>query len=131
MKQKEFSNKDLIFMLKKGDVSAFDSVYKEYSQQVYSYAFGIVKSREISKSIVQEVFIIFWDNKKNIKDFKALESFLFDVMHRLLIKHLEVKKAKNRSELKVSRKSFMKGYKLKTNAVNTGIILAKLDFQHH
>ena len=78
-----------------------------------------------------QVFIIFWDSKKNIKDLKALESFLFDVMHRLLIKHLEVKKAKNRSELKVSRKSFMKGYKLKTNAVNTGIILAKLDFQHH
>ena len=47
MKQKEFSNKDLIFMLKKGDVSAFDSVYKEY-RSVGSHKHVSVKLRPYS-----------------------------------------------------------------------------------
>ena len=63
----------------RGDSSAFDEIYKHYYNKVYSFSFRYLKNRQDAESIVQEVFIILWNNREKVKDIKNLNAWLFTV----------------------------------------------------
>ena len=130
MRRTNFSDKELTFMLRRGDVSAFDVIYKRYGQQVYSYVFGIIKSREVSKSVVQEVFINLWNNKKNLKNMVILESFLFNTTYNLIIDSLKEKHVNNTITSKELNKSSEKDQdnNFKISSIKSNYLIANLDF---
>jgi len=89
MKQNQNTDKELMAKLKMGDLSALDIVFKKYSKQVYLYAFRVVKSSELSKEIVQQVFVILWNKKNKLKNYKSLKSFLFENTHNTVLKSIK------------------------------------------
>jgi RNA polymerase sigma-70 factor (ECF subfamily) len=74
-----------IKQMKSGDMSAFDSIYKKYSIRIYSFVFGIIKSKDDAQDIVQEVFIKLWDKRETLKEHLSFKSFIFTIAYNTTI----------------------------------------------
>lgn len=79
------SNKDLVILLKKGDVIAFDRIYAIYSKRLYGFVIRYVKQKEDAEGIVQEVFIKIWETRNKIDIYSSFDSFIFTVAYNTTI----------------------------------------------
>ncbi len=79
------SNKELLILLKKGDILAFDNIYEIYSKRLYGFVLRYVKQKEDAEGIVQEVFIKIWETKNNIDIYASFDSFIFTIAYNTTI----------------------------------------------
>ena len=79
------SNKDLLNLLKKGDVIAFDNIYEMYSKRLYGFVLRYVKLKEDAEGIVQEVFIKIWETRNKIDIYSSFDSFIFTIAYNTTI----------------------------------------------
>jgi len=63
----------------KGDVCAFEEIYRKYNKKIYVFAFRYLKSREDAEGVVQEVFLELWKNCKKLRRDTQLNAWLFTV----------------------------------------------------
>lgn len=75
------SNTELVKLLKKGDMKAFDIIYKKYSRRLYGFIFRYIKLESDTEEIVQDVFVKIWKSRDNIDIYSSFESFLFTIAH--------------------------------------------------
>lgn len=80
-----FSDRELASKIKLGDLHSFDLIYKRYSARIYSFAFGLLKSKNDSEDLVQEVFIKLWNIKEGINENLSIKSFLFTIAYNMSI----------------------------------------------
>lgn len=71
-------------LLKKGDMNAFDEIYRQYSKRLYGFSLRYVKQPLDAEGIVQEVFIRIWETREKI-DIYTFESFIFAIAYNLII----------------------------------------------
>jgi RNA polymerase sigma-70 factor (ECF subfamily) len=57
----------LIDAISNGDQCAFDLLYGRYWEGLYKYAFIILKDKDTSKDIVQDVFVWVWEHRKGLE----------------------------------------------------------------
>jgi RNA polymerase sigma-70 factor (ECF subfamily) len=79
------SNKDLLILLRKGDVIAFDNIYEMYSKRLYGFVLRYVKQKEDAEGIVQEVFIKIWETRNKIEIYASFDSFIFTIAYNTTI----------------------------------------------
>ena len=79
------SNKDLLILLKKGDIIAFDNIYEIYSKRLYGFVIRFVKQKEDAEGIVQEVFIKIWETRNKIDIYSSFDSFIFTIAYNTTI----------------------------------------------
>ncbi|MEN8122722.1 MAG: RNA polymerase sigma-70 factor [Bacteroidota bacterium] len=79
------TDKELAVLIRDGDIAAFDKIYKKYSNRLYLFVFGIVKSQKDAEDIIQEVFIKVWDKRERINEHLSFQSFLFTISHNTTI----------------------------------------------
>ena len=79
------SNKELLILLKKGDLIAFDSIYAMYSKRLYGFVLRYIKQKEDAESIIQEVFLKIWETKNQIDIYSSFDSFIFTVAYNTTI----------------------------------------------
>lgn len=72
---------ELIESLRKGDVDAFDMVYKKYAQKLYAFSLKYLKSVEEAEGLVQSVFLKVWENQQNLKKEASFKSYLFTIAY--------------------------------------------------
>src|SRR6056297_733997 len=84
-------DKDLVHLLKKGDIKAFDELFSKYGRRIYFFAFSFLKNKEDSEGIVQETFFRIWKNRKKIDEYCSFRSFLFTISHHLIMDHFREK----------------------------------------
>lgn len=98
------SNKDLVILLKKGDVIAFDKIYAIYCKRLYGFVFRYIKQKEDAEGIVQEVFIKIWETRNKIDVYSSFDSFIFTIAYNttisLLRKRVNENKYHDRLKLK-------------------------------
>ena len=96
------SNTELIKLLKKGNMVAFDTIYNKYCHKLHQFVFMYLKQEKDAEDIVQEVFIKIWQSREKIDIYASFESFLFTIAYNstmsLLRKRLS--EAKSREYLK-------------------------------
>ncbi|WP_207531795.1 RNA polymerase sigma-70 factor [Desertivirga arenae] len=63
----EFSDQDLIALLKDDDPQAFTEIYERYIQFAYRTAYNILKDEDACMDIVQDVFVSLWKNRITIE----------------------------------------------------------------
>jgi RNA polymerase sigma-70 factor (ECF subfamily) len=81
-------DKKLIIQLNNNGVEAFDSLFLQYSEKLYCFAFSLLKNNEDAKEIVQEAFVRVWEKRKQIDSSKSFKSFLFTVSYNLIVDQL-------------------------------------------
>lgn len=70
-----FSDTKLLSLLKADDESAFEEIYRRYWHTLYQSAWKRLKDQELSKDIVQDVFIYFW-NRRTALTIENIEAWL-------------------------------------------------------
>jgi RNA polymerase sigma-70 factor (family 1) len=81
----------LVRSLSKGNLLAFNTLYKEYSGRLYRFAMGYLKSEAEAEELVQEVFTIVWEKRSDIKEELSFKSFLFTISFNIIKKHFRTK----------------------------------------
>ena len=81
----------LVRSLSKGNLLAFNTLYKEYSGRLYRFAMGNLKSEAEAEELVQEVFTIVWEKRSDIKEELSFKSFLFTISFNIIKKHFRTK----------------------------------------
>lgn len=82
-----------IFMeFKNGDKSSYEVLYKEYFKMVYGVVFSIIKNKEISEDIVQEIFLKIYNLEKEKFPEKGELSWLYTISKNEALGYLRRKK---------------------------------------
>jgi len=77
--------RDLIKKLNKGNIEAFDELFRIYSGKVFNFAHFLLHSVEEAEEITQEVFIVVWENRKKINPKFSFSSYIFGIAkHKIL-----------------------------------------------
>ncbi|MCE4564692.1 RNA polymerase sigma-70 factor [Maribellus sp. CM-23] len=95
-------NSELVKLLKKGDVVAFDAIYNKYCRKLHGFVLMYLKQEEDAEEIVQEVFIKIWNSRDKMDVYASFESFLFTIAYNATMSLLRKRmtEAKSREYLK-------------------------------
>ena len=72
-------------LLKKGDMLAFDVIYKKYCKRLYGFVIKFIKQKEDAEEIVQEVFLKIWESREKIDIYSSFEAYLFTMAYNITI----------------------------------------------
>lgn len=85
------TDSELVKSLLKGDIKAYDQLYRKYSKKLLYFALGFVDSSEDAEDIVQEVFLIVWRKHSELKIDSSFNSYLFTIAYNLIKKYYRKK----------------------------------------
>jgi RNA polymerase sigma-70 factor (family 1) len=92
MTHSDISDAQLVKGLVDGNLLAFNTLFKEYSVRLYRFAEGYLKSAEEAEELVQEVFTIIWEKRKDLKEEFSFRSYLFTIAFNLIRKHFRARR---------------------------------------
>lgn len=82
---------ELVQLLQKGNVVAFDSLFEVYSQKLFGFALKYFKNESDAEELVQEVFVKVWENRQTLKSELSFKSYLFTIALNQIRKHFNKK----------------------------------------
>jgi RNA polymerase sigma-70 factor (ECF subfamily) len=77
--------KELLSLLKIGDKSAFEVLYRGFYGVLYLHAYRKIKHREIAKDIVQDLFTVLWQIREQLDIKVRLSSYLYGAIRNRII----------------------------------------------
>ncbi|MBA7591181.1 ECF RNA polymerase sigma factor SigW [subsurface metagenome] len=98
MDQEKNADYKLVKSLKKGDLFAFDQLFSKYSKKLYYFAKGYLGSKEDAEELVQEVFLMVWNKRIELKEHLSFNAFLYTVTYNAIRKYFR-KKAREKKYL--------------------------------
>lgn len=78
---------NLVQLLQKGNVAAFDSLFEGYSYKLFGFALKYFKNESDAEELVQEVFVKVWENRQTLKSELSFKSYLFTIALNQIRKH--------------------------------------------
>jgi RNA polymerase sigma-70 factor (family 1) len=66
----------------------FDKVFADYKDQVYKYAYVIVKCRYAAEEITQEIFIKLWQNLQVLSSVSNLDAYVYTIARNHSLNYL-------------------------------------------
>jgi RNA polymerase sigma-70 factor (family 1) len=105
---------DLVISLKNDKLAAFDHIYWKYSSAVLRNIDKILKDKDESENILQEVFIALWENREKLDPERSLANWLFTVSFN---KSINCKKKILREELLCRQLELNAGYDTTNDAI--------------
>lgn len=85
---------EVVVGIQKGEEAAFESVFKAYYSRLCSYANTMLNDSEEAEEMVQNTFIVLWENRANVDIHTSLKSYLYRAVHNSClnrIKHMKVR----------------------------------------
>jgi RNA polymerase sigma-70 factor (ECF subfamily) len=76
--------KSLLLQLKDGDERAFEILYNNYKFRIAGNLFKLLKSDDLVKEILQELFFKIWEVRTQIDPEKSFKSYLFRIAENLV-----------------------------------------------
>ncbi len=83
-----------MYKIKSGDEAAFAVLYDRLWQRLYTLAFSLLQHKDLSKDLVQEVFVDFWVRRLDIEN-NNIEAYLIKATRFRVYKELRDNKFKN------------------------------------
>lgn len=87
------NEQQLVKLLQKGNVEAFDSLFGAYSSKLFGFAFKYFRNESDAEELVQEVFVKVWENRQSLKSEYSFRSYLFTIALNQIRKYYNKKAA--------------------------------------
>lgn len=78
----------LVHLVRKGDIKAFERLFRQYYLPLCRYAQCIVGTREAAEEIVSDLFYILWRDKATLNIFQSAKSYLYTAVRNGCIQHI-------------------------------------------
>ena len=82
---RNYSDQQLLTLLRDDNVAAFNVIYDRYSQPLYLYILSKLDMGEISKDVLQDLFISLWERRNRISIHDSLRSYLYQSARHKII----------------------------------------------
>ena len=99
------TDKETILRFKEGYPEAFDAIYRTHSKKVYYFTLGLVKNQEVSKDLVQEVFINLWEKRDLVNAELNFDNYLFTIAYNAIRKYFRNQSLENKVKDYLQRES--------------------------
>lgn len=80
-----YSDNQLISLLKSDDSAAFNAIYDRYSKMLYLFIYSKLDAGEISKDVLQDLFISLWEKRHSLVLKESLKSYLYQAARHKII----------------------------------------------
>ncbi|WP_245949273.1 RNA polymerase sigma factor [Echinicola strongylocentroti] len=88
----KYKEKELVTLMKEGELAAFDELYYRYAPRVIGFAKSVFHNNDIAEDAVQEVFVKVWEKRGGIDEALNFKSYLFTaVKHQVYNRIRQVK----------------------------------------
>lgn len=89
---KKNPEKELVLLLRQGDIKAFDELYYRYVPRLMAFAQTYILDKQEAEEAVQEIFIKIWEKRKSLDASKNFKSYLFQSIKNHLLNLIRDKK---------------------------------------
>lgn len=70
--------------LKKGDVLAFNDLFRYYGQRLYHFSYRYLRSEPDCEELVQEVFTRVWEKRSELNEDLSFHSYIFTIAFNII-----------------------------------------------
>lgn len=70
-------------------MSDFDQIFKEYHHSLLLYSLKFIESESEALDIIQEIFVMVWENEKYKLDQNHLKAYLFNSVRNACLNHIK------------------------------------------
>ena len=91
----EFTDSELVVLLKDKDHAAFSEIYNRYSMLMFYKVNQMIRDEEASKDLIQDLFVGLWDKPELIQQNNNLSGYLYIVGRNRVLKFIQRNKLKN------------------------------------
>jgi RNA polymerase sigma-70 factor (family 1) len=91
-------NKLLVEAIARGDQKAFQKLFDKYHNPIFLSSLKVLKSPDLSKEVVQEIFVKLWNHREKLNSDLCIVAFLYKVSSNHILNIL--KKASREASLK-------------------------------
>ncbi|QDH79407.1 RNA polymerase sigma-70 factor [Echinicola soli] len=96
----KYKEKELVALMKEGELAAFDELYYRYAPRVFGFAKSIFYDHDIAEEAVQEVFVKVWEKRDGLNEQLNFKSYLFTaVKHQVYNRIRQVKRTVGLEEM--------------------------------
>lgn len=81
--------RELLSQLTLDDEQAFATLFHAYKNKLYGFILGITDSRELSKDIVQDVFLKIWNTRHHAHEIENFNAFVYRMARNAALDHLK------------------------------------------
>ena len=71
--------REIVEKVAKGDHQAFRIVFDQYKDVLYGYSYKLTKSTVLAEEAVQEVFLKFWQNRRDLNPDLSVKAYLYKI----------------------------------------------------
>lgn len=100
---KSNSCEDLVEKIRRGDEYAFELLFNQYYSRLCIFANTYLHSLDLSRDVVQDVFIKIWDNRENFYINQSLKAYLYQSVRNQSLNSLQKSKRKLALEKKLKK----------------------------
>jgi RNA polymerase sigma-70 factor (family 1) len=86
-----YTNEELMREIKADNMFAFDALYGNYSRKLYKFGYSILKSKEDTENLIQDVFLNLWENRHKVEKDASIQSYVFTIAYNSAISILRKK----------------------------------------
>jgi RNA polymerase sigma-70 factor (family 1) len=79
----------LVEKLSRGDREAFQTLYQLYWKECYVHALRVVRSQEVAKDIVQDLFVTLWNKRTALFHIQSIRKYLRTSVKNACIRYIE------------------------------------------
>ncbi|HKL15059.1 MAG TPA: RNA polymerase sigma-70 factor [Balneolaceae bacterium] len=96
MIKNEYTEKNIAEKIRAGDQCAFEKMFLSYYSKLCVFSNSHVKSLDVARDVVQEVFIKIWDSHKEFEIRHSLKAYLYQAVRNQSLNYIEKNKQKRR-----------------------------------
>lgn len=90
----EQTEAEIFFLVSTGNKAAFERFFKTYYQSLLRYAYVMLRDKEVSEEMVQQVFYKLWEKRMNLKIHTSGKAFLYRAVQNECLNYLKHEKHK-------------------------------------
>ena len=79
----------MLHRLKKGDVSAFEDIFRKYNGKIYRFVLATLYDKSLAEDITQNVFTSIWEHRRDIVPEKNFQAYLYAIAKNMVYRETE------------------------------------------
>lgn len=90
----EHQEMDWITSIRNGDSAVFETVFKNYYKPLCAYALTMLKDKDYSEEVVQQMFVKIWERRSSLNITTSVKAYLYQIVRNdclNVLKHEKVK----------------------------------------
>lgn len=125
MNQSSNEKLELVERIRSGDHIAFETLFNKYYSRLCVFSNSYVKSLDIARDVVQEVFIKIWNNREEFHISQSLKAYLYMAVRNQSLNFLQQRKQKQRLEERLKKQQDLND-EIKQDEFNTEELTEKV-----